>query len=178
MRHTIFFFAVILPAVFVSTALAEIWCYDANGQFLGAHQSGLTFFLPKHHRSFELSGTSGYVSFSPYYFQEDECEGQPYTMLPMNRIARGPDGILHSGSSPLVRFIPGSYLNDRNECVEIETNQSTEPDAFSKPTEISESEFPVSLPVAFPLTYRYVQIGSVQFGKVHSGTPAGRRRGR
>ncbi|MBI4773117.1 MAG: hypothetical protein HY788_02865 [Deltaproteobacteria bacterium] len=172
MRHTLFFVAVIFPAVLVSTALAEIWCYDANKQFLGVHQSGLTFFLPEPKKSFELSATTGYVAFSPYYFQEDGCEEQPYTMLPMNRIALGPDGKLHSGSSPLVRFIPGSYLNARNGCVRIEAGQWTEADSFSKPVEISDSEIPIAFPVAFPLTYKYVQAGSVQYGKVHTGTPA------
>ena len=170
--------AVAFPAMLAATALAEIWCYDAQNQYLGVHQSKLTFFLRKTDKSFRLSEESGLVSFSPYYFKKDGCRGQAYTMLPKNRIARGPDGKLHTGSSPLVPLVPGSYLNDRNECVKIESTHWKGAEAFSETAEIADSEVPISFPVSFPLTYKYVQVGSLLYGKTHSGTPAGTRRGR
>ena len=148
------------------------------GSVPGVHQSKLNFFLPKTDKSFQLSENSGHVSFSPYYFKKDRCQGQPYTMLPGNRIARGPDGKLHTGSSPLIRLIPQSYLNDRNKCVKIETTQWNGAESFSELAEIADSEVPISFPVSFPLTYKYMQVGSLRYGVIHSGTPARTRRGR
>jgi len=173
MKHPILLLAVLLSVILLTgTALAEIWCYDEAGQFVGIRQSRLAFYLPGANKSYKLSETSGDVSFSPYYFQKSKCQGQSYTLIPINKIARGPDGNLYSGSSPLERFVPESYLNAQNQCVSIEAKQWNGTDAFSKPMGVPESEVSISFPVAFPLTYKYVGAGSLLYGKVHSSTPA------
>ena len=163
-------FIVLFP---IDGAIAEIVVYDARGRCVGEYLGASSFRFPRSAKTFDMDSRSGHISFSPYYFKEERCEGEPYTMLPTNRVARGPDGKLHCGSSPLVQFNPKSYLNDRNKCVNIEAGEWT--DSFSEPEKVP-GEVSISFPVTFPLTYKYVGAGFLQNMMVHSGTPAQTRR--